>query len=135
VLSVHVHHVAKTGRKETKQKIGSVRLPVAEVVRNGKIRDTWALQDTQKGDIALSLVVRRLRSCALHACRWPLHRCLQWTVCMGTVHVFCADCSLAKGPCVVGHWNFLHIHMRSRLLWLCDSCCESCQWSRHFASS
>ena len=62
---------AKTGRKETKQKIGSVRLPVAEVVRNGKIRDTWALQDTQKGDVALSLVVRRPLPlvCCLHG--WP----------------------------------------------------------------
>lgn len=32
------------GRKETKQKIGTLRLNIAEVVRNGKIRDSWALQ-------------------------------------------------------------------------------------------
>lgn len=56
-----VHRVpglTRAGRKKTKQKIGTLRLPVAEVVRNGKIRDTWALQDTQKGDIALSLLVQ-----------------------------------------------------------------------------
>lgn len=28
---------------------------MAEVVRNGKIRDSWALQDTQKGDVTLAL--------------------------------------------------------------------------------
>ncbi|KAK9915888.1 hypothetical protein WJX75_005707 [Coccomyxa subellipsoidea] len=44
-----------TGRKETKQKIGTLRLNIAEVVRNGKIRDSWALQDTQQGDIMLAL--------------------------------------------------------------------------------
>lgn len=32
------------GRKETKQKIGNLRLNISEVVRNGKIRDSWALQ-------------------------------------------------------------------------------------------
>ena len=32
------------GHKETKQKIGTLRLPVEEVVRNSKIRDSWALQ-------------------------------------------------------------------------------------------
>ncbi|EIE27098.1 hypothetical protein COCSUDRAFT_45729 [Coccomyxa subellipsoidea C-169] len=44
-----------TGRKETKQKIATLRLNIAEVVRNGKIRDSWALQDTQQGDITLAL--------------------------------------------------------------------------------
>ncbi|KAK9825678.1 hypothetical protein WJX81_002318 [Elliptochloris bilobata] len=44
-----------TGHKETKQKIGTLRLPVEEIVRNAKIRDSWALQETQKGDITLAL--------------------------------------------------------------------------------
>lgn len=35
---------AVPGHKETKQKIGTLRLPVEEVVRNNKIRDSWALQ-------------------------------------------------------------------------------------------
>ena len=35
---------AAPGHKETKQKIGTLRLPVEEVVRNNKIRDSWALQ-------------------------------------------------------------------------------------------
>ncbi|CAL8470422.1 g9964 [Coccomyxa elongata] len=44
-----------TGRKETKQKIGNLRLNISEVVRNGKLRDSWALQDTQQGDITMAL--------------------------------------------------------------------------------
>ena len=36
--------VADAGRKATKQKIGTLRLSVSDVVRNGKIRDSWALQ-------------------------------------------------------------------------------------------
>ena len=35
---------AGAGRKANKQKIGNVRLSVSDVVRNGKIRDSWALQ-------------------------------------------------------------------------------------------
>ena len=35
---------ADAGRKANKQKIGNVRLSVSDVVRNGKIRDSWALQ-------------------------------------------------------------------------------------------
>lgn len=37
-------HVTMAGHKETKQKIGTLRLPVEEIVRNAKIRDSWALQ-------------------------------------------------------------------------------------------
>lgn len=44
-----------TGRKATRQKIGTLRLAVSDVVRNGKIRDSWALQDTQKGDITIKM--------------------------------------------------------------------------------
>lgn len=36
--------LAGAGRKANKQKIGNVRLSVSDVVRNGKIRDSWALQ-------------------------------------------------------------------------------------------
>ena len=43
--------LAAPGHKETKQKVGTLRLPVEEVVRNSKIRDSWALQ------VALSRLV------------------------------------------------------------------------------
>ena len=35
--------------------IGSLRIKVKDVVRNERIRDSWALQETQKGDIQLTL--------------------------------------------------------------------------------
>lgn len=35
---------AAAGRKADKQKIGTLRLSVSDVVRNGKLRDSWALQ-------------------------------------------------------------------------------------------
>ncbi len=41
-MTVELSGVA--GRKETKQKIGNLRLNISEVVRNGKLRDSWALQ-------------------------------------------------------------------------------------------
>ena len=37
------------------EKIGSLRLRVDEVARNRRIKDEWALQETQKGDITLAL--------------------------------------------------------------------------------
>ena len=78
------HMLARPGRKETKQRIGTLRLPVAEVVRNGKIRDTWALQDTQKGDIALGLVVRQPRRPLMTNTRLNTShpsRCPEWPHC------------------------------------------------------
>ena len=42
--SVTVEWPVLAGRKENKQKIGNLRLHISEVVRNGKIRDSWALQ-------------------------------------------------------------------------------------------
>ena len=44
-----------TGRKETRQSIGRVRIEVADVARNERIKDSWALQETQSGDITLVL--------------------------------------------------------------------------------
>jgi hypothetical protein len=44
-----------TGHRDHNECIGTLRLKVKEVVRNERIRDSWALQDTQKGDIQLSL--------------------------------------------------------------------------------
>ena len=43
------------GHRREKEKIGSLRLKVEEVVKNRRILDTWALQETQKGDISLKL--------------------------------------------------------------------------------
>ena len=37
------------------EKIGSLRLRVEEVARNRRIKDEWALQETQKGDITLAM--------------------------------------------------------------------------------
>ena len=37
-------YIMCAGRKADKQKIGNLRLSVADVVRNGKINDSWALQ-------------------------------------------------------------------------------------------
>jgi len=37
------------------EKIGSLRLRVDEVARNRRIKDEWALQETQKGDITLAM--------------------------------------------------------------------------------
>lgn len=42
----------KDGRDEL---IGSLRLKVKDAVRNERIRDSWALQQTQKGDIQMTL--------------------------------------------------------------------------------
>ena len=35
--------------------IGTLRLKVKDVVHNERIRDSWALQETQKGDIQMTL--------------------------------------------------------------------------------
>ena len=35
--------------------IGALKLKVSDVVRNERLRDTFALQETQKGDIQLTL--------------------------------------------------------------------------------
>ena len=37
------------------EKIGVLRLRVDEIARNRRIKDEWALQETQKGDITLQL--------------------------------------------------------------------------------
>ena len=37
------------------EKIGVLRLRVHEIARNRRIKDEWALQETQKGDITLQL--------------------------------------------------------------------------------
>jgi hypothetical protein len=39
------------------RKLGYVRLHVDEVARNKKVKDTWALRETQKGDIEMTLQV------------------------------------------------------------------------------
>ena len=44
------------GKKPVRDRpIGHFNLDLIEVVRNRRIRDTWALQDTQKGEIELVL--------------------------------------------------------------------------------
>lgn len=35
--------------------IGSLKIKIPDVVRNDRLRDTFALQETQKGDIQLTL--------------------------------------------------------------------------------
>ena len=35
--------------------IGALKINIADVVRNDRLRDTFALQETQKGDIQLTL--------------------------------------------------------------------------------
>lgn len=35
--------------------LGKVQIPVADVARNGYLRDTWALQDAESGTIEMKL--------------------------------------------------------------------------------
>ena len=69
---------AAAGRKETKQKIGTLKLNVSDVVRNGKIRDSWALQASHPltGTLRLSLSMERLR---LSRCLMALQACCAHT--------------------------------------------------------
>jgi hypothetical protein len=44
------------GKKpQNKKKLGTVRIPIKDVVRNKKIRDVWALQDAELGEVHLKL--------------------------------------------------------------------------------
>lgn len=43
------------GKREKEEMIGNLRLKVADVVRNQRLRDTWALGEVQRGDIDLIL--------------------------------------------------------------------------------
>lgn len=42
-------------KRSMTEKIGVLRLRVDEIARNRRIKDEWALQETQKGDITLQL--------------------------------------------------------------------------------
>ncbi|KAK9787262.1 hypothetical protein WJX73_001203 [Symbiochloris irregularis] len=44
-----------TGHREKEEHIGELRIKVQDVVRNERLRDTWALQGVQRGDIDLML--------------------------------------------------------------------------------
>ncbi len=70
VIIIHHHHPSSSvfiishslswcgnaGKKPMKERpIGHINLDLIEVVRNRRIRDTWALQDTQKGEVELVL--------------------------------------------------------------------------------
>lgn len=35
--------------------IGKVRIPVKDVVRNGRLKDKWPLQEVQQGEVVLML--------------------------------------------------------------------------------
>lgn len=39
----------------SRKSLGKLRIPVPDVVRNRRIKDVWALQETQQGEIALTL--------------------------------------------------------------------------------
>ena len=43
------------GKRQKEEMIGNVKLKVEHVVRNQRIRDQWALQEVQRGDIDLIL--------------------------------------------------------------------------------
>ncbi|CAD7700524.1 unnamed protein product [Ostreobium quekettii] len=46
--------IAKKAEEKNKA-IGKVLIPVKDVVRNGRLKDVWALQEVQQGEIALTL--------------------------------------------------------------------------------
>eukprot|EP00210_Caulerpa_lentillifera_P009648 g9204.t1 len=42
-------------RKTEDKPIGVIKIPVPDLVRNGRLKDTWALQEVQQGEIELTL--------------------------------------------------------------------------------
>mmetsp|Transcript_9432 Transcript_9432/g.22710 ORF Transcript_9432/g.22710 Transcript_9432/m.22710 type:complete len:583 (-) Transcript_9432:189-1937(-) len=53
VFNVKDH--AEKDKNGDKKSLGKLRIPVPDVVRNLRIKDVWALQETQQGEIALTL--------------------------------------------------------------------------------
>ena len=43
------------GKRPEKVKLGTLRIDVADVVRNKKLSDTWPLQETETGELQLKL--------------------------------------------------------------------------------
>mmetsp|Transcript_21148 Transcript_21148/g.58683 ORF Transcript_21148/g.58683 Transcript_21148/m.58683 type:complete len:654 (+) Transcript_21148:121-2082(+) len=51
----NVKDISQKDKNGDKKSLGKLRIPVPDVVRNLRIKDVWALQETQQGEIALTL--------------------------------------------------------------------------------
>ena len=47
--------IMPAGKRPEKIKLGTLRIDVADVVRNKKLSDTWPLQETETGELQLKL--------------------------------------------------------------------------------
>ena len=47
--------ILPAGKRPEKIKLGTLRIDVADVVRNKKLSDTWPLQETETGELQLKL--------------------------------------------------------------------------------
>ncbi len=50
-----VHPVPAGKKPEGRKKLGFIKLDVADVVENKRLSDTWALMDSQQGEIQMKL--------------------------------------------------------------------------------